>query len=159
MHFKSFLKKKCSESIFFHPFSETEIIDTCLSLKNSSSCDFDGLNIQVVKNIIHVISKPLFHIFNPSLSTGNIPSKLKIAKVVPIFKKGDHNLITNYRPISILPCLSKIIEKCVYNRIYNLLTMHDLISPDQYGFRPNHSTTHALMDLNDRIIKALSGST
>ncbi len=72
---------------------------------------------EIVKRIIPLISKPLAHIFNLSLSTGVFPAALKVAKVIPVFKKDDPHVFSNYRPISLLPCFSKILERLIYNRL------------------------------------------
>ena len=109
-----------------------------------------------MKQIINSIVKPLVYIFNKSIETGNVPTKFKIAKVVPVYKKGDSHLMKNYRPISILPCFSKLIEKCIFNRVYSFLCHNNIISNSQYGFRRNHSTAHALIDLQDKIISAIN---
>ena len=72
-----------------------------------------------------------------------------------MYKKGNSHLLKNYRPISILPCFSKLLEKCIFNRIYSFLCNNNILSKCQYGFRRNHSTAHALMDLQDKIISAI----
>ena len=73
------------------------------------------------------------------LTTGIFPDAFKKSKIVPIFKKGDSSLLTNYRPISILPTISKIFERVIYNQVYELY----LLVEEQYGFRTNHSTEYA----------------
>ena len=82
-----------------------------------------------------------------------MPSKLKIAKVIPLYKTKDPALFSNYRPISLLPFFSKILERLMYNRLYNFLTEHNILSMNQFGFRKNYSTCLALMDLVDSISK------
>ena len=79
---------------------------------------------------------------------------MKIARVIPLFKAGDRSLFTNYRPISILPSFSKFLEKVVYNRLYNYLSKLEILC-DQFGFRKNHSTSLALIDLFGKIFLAL----
>ena len=79
-------------------------------------------------------------IVNQCLTTGIFPNKLKIAKVVPVFKKGDKDLLNNYRPISMLPSISKIFETVIYNQLYEYLQEHRVITNSQYGFRKKHST-------------------
>ena len=86
------------------------------------------------------------HIIYDSFHTGNFPSSLKIAKVTPIHKSGDKNQLSNFRPISILPLLSKIIEKLVFKQVLNFLEKYNLLHNNQYGFRPNRSTTQAILD-------------
>lgn len=80
---------------------------------------------------------------------------MKIARVVPIFKSGDQTLFTNYRPISVLPCFSKFLERIIYNRILLYLNKFNILYDNQYGFRRNHSTSLALVDLYDKISLAL----
>ena len=82
---------------------------------------------------------------------GIVPRKLKIAKVIPLYKSEKPELFTNYRPISILPCLSKILERIMYNRINNFLAEYNILSNKQYGFRGNYSTYMAMIDLVDKI--------
>ena len=88
--------------------------------------------------------------------SGKFPKSFKLAKVIPVFKKGDRNQCNNYRPISILPCISKILERIAYSQLYNFLSKHNIILPSQYGFRKNHSTDLAILDLHDQITTALS---
>ena len=152
--FLDFTPNRLSKSIFLNPVSENEVIHVCLSLNNSNSTGIDDRNTTVIKKIIYTISSPLTYIFNLSLATGKVPSKLKIAKVIPLFKKGDCQSVANYRPISILPCFSKILEKCVHKRIDNFLSLNNLLCTNQFGLRPNHGTVHALIDLTDRIINS-----
>ena len=87
-----------------------------------------------------------------SLTTGIFPQKIKCAKVIPIFKKGSPHLLSNYRPISILPAFSKILERLVYNRLYKFLTKHKVLSKSQFGFWNNLSTEHAIINLVDTLI-------
>ena len=80
-----------------------------------------------------------------------VPRKLNIAKVIPLYKSENHELFTNYRPISILSCLSKILERLMYNRINNFLAECNILSNKQYGFRENYSTYKAMIHLVDNI--------
>jgi Reverse transcriptase (RNA-dependent DNA polymerase) len=103
-----------------------------------------------------VIESPLLHVFNRSLATGIVPNKMKIAKVVPIFKSGDPCDVNNYQPISLLCTFSKILEKIVAKRLTSYLSLNNLISPNQFGFRSNHSTTHPMIHLLNKAAKALN---
>ena len=96
------------------------------------------------------------HIFNLSISTGICPDFLKIAKVNPVFKKDNPHEITNYRPISILPSISKILEKIIYNRLYKFLDTFHFLNLNQYGFRKGHSTDQALIQIYDKITNAMA---
>ena len=76
---------------------------------------------------------------------------MKMAKVTPIFKSGKKQLLTNYRPISVLSCFSKILERIMSNRVYNYLNGNNLLFRKQFGFRKGHATDHALIELIDSI--------
>jgi len=106
------------------------------------------------KRFFPSISIPLFDIFSKSFETGEIPSQLKIAKVVPIFKSGDPTLPNNYRPISLLPNISKILEKVMCNRLTFFLESNNLLANSQYGFRKAHSTVHPLVHFLNNLTKA-----
>ena len=92
---------------------------------------------------------------NLSIINGVVPNELKVAKVVPIYTSGDRRLINNYRPVSVLPCFSKILEKLMYNRISNFIHKHNLLNEYQFGFRQKRSTNQALIVLLDKITAAL----
>ena len=95
--------------MFLSPADENEVISVVHSCTSKTSIDSDGLNMNVVKNIIHSIVKPVTHICNSSLVSGVFPDKMKIAKIIPLFKSGIKTEFNNYRPISLLPQLSKIL--------------------------------------------------
>ena len=142
-------------SLFFTPCTSEEVLKITSSLKPSTSSGVNGISSNLSKQIIPEIIDVLIHIFYCSLSTGIVPSKLKIAKVNPVFKSGDKHKFTNYRPISILPSISKLLEKVVYNRIYDFITNHKILSPNQFGFRKKHSTYMAINNLYDIITNAI----
>ena len=101
------------------------------------------------------MAHPLTHLINLSLQCGIIPTELKIARVIPIFKNGDAKEIKNYRPISILSSISKIYEKVIFVRLQNFFDKHNLLSKCQYGFRPGFSTDMAISILQENITKAI----
>ena len=111
----------------------------CNKLKSGTSSGCDELKPDIIKSVSDLIAAPLAHIFNLSLTSGSVPSKLKNAKVVPIFKKGDRHDIHNYRPISLLPVLSKILERIIYKRLLNYLSKLNVLQESQFGFRPGLS--------------------
>ena len=80
---------------------------------------------------------------------------MKAAKVIPIYKSKVKTDVNNYRPISLLPSLSKILEKVVHHRLYTFLTINDILYENQYGFRPKHSTTDAVLKFTSHIMSAL----
>jgi retron-type reverse transcriptase len=91
-----------------------------------------------------------------SFNTGTVPSQLKIAKVIPVYKSGDRRMVENYRPISLLNVFSKIFEKVVHNRLTTFLNINNIISPSQFGFRKSHSTVHPLTLFINSIGQALN---
>ena len=133
--------------------SETNVMQIINNLPNKTSC---GISTIVMKSIKHVILKSLTLIINQIINTGVFPNKLKIAKkFTPIFKKDDRTLFTNYRPISLLPFFSKVIEKGICIQINDFFVENKLFFNHQYGFRSGHSTELAALELTDRIITAL----
>lgn len=155
-HYSQYLPKSNVKSLYFNPTNVHEIIEIVKKLKSSKSRGYDELSVHLLKQIIHHIASPLSHIFNLSLSSGIFPDLLKIAKIIPIYKKDDPSQIVNYRPISLLPSISKILEKIVYNRLYSFLIKNNILIPHQYGFRKNFSTDYAILQLTDQIIESLA---
>jgi hypothetical protein len=138
------------------PLSEGEVLECIASLEDKKTPDMMGFSTNLLKKVSHSILKPITHIFGCSLTTGVVPSKLKIAKVIPIFKSGDASDINNYRPISLLSSFSKILEKIVQNRLVKYLDLFNLITPQQFGFRSGHSTTHPMTLLLNKVTDALN---
>ena len=154
----SFLSGNFVNSLFFEEVSEQEIVNICCSLRSGSTTGYDNISMSLIKDTITSISNPLTHIFNLSITSGIVPVELKIARVVPLFKAGDKSLFVNYRPISILPSFSKILEKIVYSRLMNYLNKYKILSDNQFGFRKNHSTELALTLLYDKISSAIDNN-
>ena len=90
-----------------------------------------------------------------AITTGTHPEKLKLVNVLPIYKKGSRLLISNYRPISLLSNLNKFFEKIIFKRVYKFIEKNEILYPLQYGFRSKHSTTHALINITEKIRSAL----
>ena len=111
--------------------------------------------MSIIKQSINAISQPLTHIINLSITHGIVPDEMKIARVIPLFKAEDRDVFTNYRPVSILPSFSKFIERIVYNRFLEYFNKYNILSDKQYGFRKNHSTSLALVNLYDKISTAI----
>jgi len=131
--------------------SRKELLTAFNSLKSNKSAGIDDISVNVVKHVFDVIEYPIFHIFNLSIILGKFPDKLKIALVTPIFKAGNEFNISNYRPISVLPCFSKLLERIMYNRLYAHLTNNKILYERQFGFQKQNSTEHAIMDLVNNI--------
>ena len=124
------------------------------TLKPNKGEGLDEINVNIVRSVFDIIKNPLLSIFYLSLKEGIFPKSLKNARVVPVFKNGDLSTISNYRPISILPCLSKLLERIMYNRLYDYLVQNKILYKKQFRFQNNHSTDHAVIQLTDEILKS-----
>lgn len=123
---------------------EAEVYKTVMSLKNTQSTGWDGISAAFIKKGIKFLIKPLTHIFNLCLSSGRFPNVLKHSIVIPVFKSGERDIVTNYRPISLLPTVAKILEKIINSRLTSYLEKNKIISENQFGFRKNKSTIDAV---------------
>ena len=150
INFEGYIKK-CNSIQPEHPLSINELKDAFFSLGINKSPGFDGISFTVLKNCFGALHKPLLHVFNLSIVKGIFPDDLKIARVTPVFKGGDEKDLENYRPISVLPCFSKILERIMYNRLYNHLMKNNILYSKQFGFQKGHSTEHAIIQLIDQI--------
>ena len=133
--------------------SQKELNDAFKLIDVNKSPGYDEITGKVVKAVSNEIRNPLMYIFNLSFKTGIFPDKMKIARIIPLFKSEDSSSVNNYRPISILPVFSKFLERIIYNRIYTYIKSNNLLYQRQYGFQKNHSTDHAIIDLVDEITK------
>lgn len=123
-------------------------------LPNKFSAGIDGIPCSLIKHCKNALILPLFHICNRAITSGVFPDKWKRAKVVPIHKSGKKNFIDNYRPISILSGLSKLLEICMYNKVFGLFK--SVVCDEQHGFLPGRSTLTNLFTLNAFLTKELS---
>ena len=153
--FRSFLSGSFINSIFLESTTEHEISEICANFRPGTSAGFDQVTIDVVKQTINLIIAPLTHM-NLSLSSGLVAEQMKVARVIPLFKSGTLALFTNYRPVSVLPAFSKFLERIVYKRLDSfLVNKYKILSCNPYGFRRNHSTACALIQLNDKLSNAI----
>jgi hypothetical protein len=136
--------------------NQAQIVEIIRSFVSKSSSDLDGISIKLLKFVAIEISFPLCHIFNLSLSSGNFPSKLKQSRIVPILKTGNSECCDNYRPISLLSSLSKVLEKIVQIKLVNHLESNNLLYKHQYGFLRGKCTEHNLLHVTNKITEALN---
>ena len=118
--FDSYMTDRTETTMFLSPTAEQEIISLVNNMKSKFSTDSNDINMFLVKRIINAIVTPLTYIFNLSLQKGVFPDQLKVALVTPLYKSGDPHLFSNYRPVSLLPQFSKILEKIVLFFFCNL---------------------------------------
>ena len=153
--FRDFLANRITENFIFSNCDEIEVTTIISSLSTSKSSGPNGIPTHILHLLKNDISVTLTKIFNLSLSSGVHPDLLKISKTIPIFKKGSRLLVSNYRPISLLSNLNKILEKIVHNRVYTFLEDSQSIYSLQFGFRKKHSTNHTLINITENIRRAL----
>ena len=142
----------------FKRVSESEICRIIQNLKSKSSSGVDSISNVLLKKLVSVIKGPLCVIFNKSLSSGIFPDLMKLAKVVPLHKSGDTNLPDNYCPISLLPVLSKVLEKVVYACMERHLNENDILYCRQFGFCKRHSTVDAVANFVGDILNCFEGN-
>ena len=127
------------------------------SLDLNKPVGLNSIPTKILKLLKNDISSQLADILNTSFSTGVFPTILKVAKVIPIYKKDSKLDLSNYRPTSLLSNIEKI-DNLIYNRVYNFFTKNNLIYPLQFGFGQQYSTFHALISLTEDIRKDLDKS-
>ena len=142
-------------SMFLTPTNEYEVHHELNNLKESKSVG-DDIPVRVIKQCSNTLTPILTYLYNQCLESGTFPSKLKIAKIHPIHKRGDRTNIENYRPISLLPIFSKILEKLIQKRLQQFLLKHKIITDQQHGFIPKKSTTTAAYSLINTILEGLN---
>ena len=152
--YTSFLKRIITSAFHFDLVNESEVLKIVSSLKNKESAGYDGLSTKLLKILIPAVIKPLTLIINQSLATGVFPDSLKIAKVVPLYKKDDKLIMDNYRPVSLLTSISKVFEKIVHNQLSKYFKDNELFYKSQYGFRDEHSTELASVELIDQVMSS-----
>jgi hypothetical protein len=138
------------------PLTDGEIIASINNIEDKKTDDMSGFSTHIFKKSFYSILTPIRHIFGRSLATGIVPSKLKIAKVIPIYKAGDASDVNNYRSISLLSTYSKVLKKIVQVRLVAFLDANNLITPQQFGFRSHHSTSHPMTLLLNKVTSALN---
>ena len=150
----SFIKKRNLNSIFIEQVGQAEIAKIINELKCSSP-GWDAISAKIVKRTHQSFITPLTHVCNLSITKGVFPQELKIARIIPIYKSESPSVLSNYRPVSVLTCFSKIFEILMYRRMIAFINENKLLNKFQFGFREGHSTVMALITLIDEVSKAL----
>jgi len=156
--FGDYLKNPIPNSFFCEPIEPNEVINCLTQLLNKKSSSSDLFNGKIINLIAPVIAEPISRIYNISVNSGVFPDSLKLAKVIPIFKKGDQKVMSNYRPISLLSNFGKLFEKLIAKRLLNFLNKFHVLSNNQFGFRKHHSTISALINIIDNIYQNLNSN-
>jgi len=146
-------------SFFFAPVTETEIETEITILPDNKAYGLYSCPVIFLKASRHILSEHLAKLMNLSVKTGRYPTKLKISKIIPVYKADDDSEPSNYRPISLLSVFNRIFEKTMYNRLMLFIENHRLLSSIQYGFRKKHSTHHAIHDIINNIQTNLDNKT
>ena len=141
--------------LFLTPTCEEEIKKLVSTLPSKASSGHDNISNILLKEIVDPLAHVLMEVFNKSMAIGEFPSIMKLAEVVPLYKSKEHCLENNYRPVSLLTTISKILEKIMYNRVYSFLQATGQIYNNQYGFQANHSCEHAVGQVIGSVVKGL----
>lgn len=151
---ESLSNRTIGNSMFFTPATEMEI-EKCISRLKKGSAGHDQLRPDLLKENMISLLKPITQLVNMSLTEGKFPDQLKIALITPVHKGGADDCLNNYRPISVLTAISKVLERVVYNRLLSFLETNSILSNSQFGFRRNHSCELPLVLATEFIREAL----
>jgi hypothetical protein len=138
------------------PVTEAEVKAIVISLKSKNSTGYDGISNKILIHCVHFISKPLTYIFNFSLTTGTFPERCKFAIVRPTYKKGEIKEMNNYRPVSLLTAMSKIVETIMFKRLEQHPESNSILNREQFGFRNGVYIENAIFSLTNNILTSLN---
>ena len=149
--FQQYLDTPAETRLKFNCITENETIKAINRLENKGSSWHDEISNKLLKLIKNELKTPLTLIINQMITTGISPQSFKISKIIPLYKKGVHSLLTNYKPISLLPTISKVFERIIYDQMYEYLNENNLLAEEQFRFRKYHSTDYAAISLVNHI--------
>lgn len=147
-----------SNSMFLRSLTEDEVKKEVITLNNTNSEGFDEINTKIIKACINELITILTYLVNQSFMSGTFPDTLKLSIVKPLFKKGDKEDVGSYRPITLIPILSKVLEKCMYGQLIGFCKKFNVITDNQYGFQKDKSTTLAINRLLDVIMTNINNN-
>ena len=131
--------------------NENDIVNIINGLISKTSSGHGFVSCKLLKEVRYIVASPISIAVNQTIYTEFFPDRLKIAKVISLFKNGNNSLFENYRPISLLPSISKIFDNIFFNQLYDYFHTNNLLYNNQYGFRKTHSTEHDSLELIDKI--------
>lgn len=144
-----------SNSLILLEVDNDEVDSIISNLKPDSATGWDGIPVKLIKLCRHVLVPIITHIINCSMTVGIFPNSFKKAVIHPIHKSGNRDCVNNYRPIAVLPVLSKIMEKIINKQLVNYLHKYNYIAKNQYGFKKGVSTEDAVLDLTELVARKL----
>ena len=150
----SFLHPKTDKSLSNITFTEKDIEKIIQNLDSNKAHGHDMISIRMLKICGKSIIKPLLMIYKKCLEKGRFPNEWKKANVVPVHKKNDKQLLKNYRPISLLPICGKVLERLLYNSMFEFFIQNDLITPNQSGFKIGDSCINQIISITHKIYKS-----
>ena len=142
----------CSARFSLQPVTLSFVEKQLSQLKINKAIGLDNISARLLRDAANVLAPSLRYIINLSLESGRFPSSWKCAKVTSLFKQGDRTDKDNYRPISILPAVRKVIERAVHSQLYDYLSLNNLLAVNQFGFRRGRSTSLALTQFTDEVL-------
>ena len=154
--FDSYFNKQSEKYLFLSPILPDDAETLISTLKVDKAVGPGSIPTIILKQFKKLLSKPLANLIDLSFSTGLFPKILKEAKIIPVFIKGDQQNCNNYRPMSLLSNISKIIEKLVHGQLYGFLELNNYMYTNQFGFCNLHSTNHALITITEKLRKAIA---
>ena len=150
--FTEYMPSSTPSSMYMSHCTTEEVSEIISQLNNSKASD---ISARILKKCSDIISPILSQFYNSFMDKAIFPEILKVGQISPIFKKGDAQLLDNYRPVSLLPIFGKIFEKIIYSRLYDYLCHKNIIYDKQFGFRKSHSTSHAINFSVNTVAKAI----
>ena len=145
--YKLYLRNEVKSSIFMEPPRVNEVKNLMNSLNLRKSVGHDNISSYYLRIASDILSPVLCYFIDNAFRLGIFQQNCKKAKIIPLYKTGKPNNLTNYRPISILTCFSKIIEKLIHKRLSSFFDKHSILAKTQYGFQAGKSTSHAILDV------------
>jgi len=154
-NFSDYLQHPITSNFSFRLVSQSLVSNIIDNLSSKNSCGHDGISVKLLKHVKMELVPSITSIINQSLHHGIFPDQLKLAKITPLYKSGPKNEFNNYRPISILPSVSKVLEKVISSQLIEYFEANNLLPISQYAYRKGHSTEHATLEFVDRLMNML----